>query len=399
MPSERTPLMKPPSAGHGATSSALPSEQRRRQRLERDRRARRKLLTSSVLCFAFMSAELVGGYVAGSLAIMTDACHLLSDLAGFIISLVALQKSQKPATHSFSYGYGRAEVLGAFTSILLIWSLTAVLVVEAVRRLVHPERVNGRLMLAVAVLGIVVNVVMGVVLGHAHDHRHHQDGHEHFEAEEEEEEEEEHEAHSPLHGDPEAPPRPLAANNHNDSVAAAARHRHAGDENINVRAAYLHVLGDLIQSVGVALAALLIWWRPAYARADPICTLFFSAIVLFTTLRLIGETVNVLMEGTPRNIDIAEVGAALIALDGVMQVQDLHVWSLSMGRAALSAQLRCDASVSDPHRITMAAEQLCRNRFGIEHTTIQVNCVDPQCCPPLEDSECAAPVEGSGVGA
>ncbi|KAK4534680.1 hypothetical protein CDCA_CDCA02G0705 [Cyanidium caldarium] len=397
MPSERTPLMKrPPSAERGATSWALPSERRRRQRWERNRRARRKLLTSSVLCFAFMSAELVGGYVAGSLAIMTDACHLLSDLAGFIISLVALQKSQKPATRSFSYGYGRAEVLGAFTSILLIWSLTAVLVVEAVRRLVHPERVNGRLMLAVAVLGIVVNVVMGVVLGHAHDHQHHQDGHEHPD---EEEEEEEREAHSPLHGDPEAPPRPPAANNHNDSVAATARHRHTGGENINVRAAYLHVLGDLIQSVGVALAALLIWWRPAYARADPICTLFFSAIVLFTTLRLIGETVNVLMEGTPRNIDIAEVCAALIALDGVMQVQDLHVWSLSVGRAALSAQLRCDASVSDPHKITMAAEQLCRSRFGIDHTTIQVNCVDPRCCPPLEGSECAAPVEGSGAGA
>jgi zinc transporter 2 len=406
------------------------SWQQRPERVARDRRARRKLVLSAALCFVFMVAELLGGYITGSLAVMTDASHLLSDFAGFIISLVALQKSQKRANQMLTYGYGRAEVLGAFTSILLIWTLTAVLVVEAIRRIIHPEPVKGRLMFIIAVLGIFINLAMMTVLGHGHGHVHGHGGHEHdqhdhehaddhgkrqsvigaasmqsFEATEQTrsafasaatdqpQRHDEFVAYSQSPVDIEAHAA-LASAGPAVSTKGTSVHTHSMSESVNVHAAYLHVLGDLIQSVGVAVAALLIWWRPQWSLADPLCTLFFSAIVLYTTLRMIGDIVQVLMEGTPAHIHTRDVYAALVSIDGVSEVQDLHIWSLSVGRAALSAKLRCDASVTDAHQITMAAEQVCAQQFGIEHVTIQVNCVNPSCCPPVAHFECASPGKG-----
>lgn len=407
---EDTPLLLPPPSTSTSSAAARPGQAKepreplppaaaaqRAVRDERDRRARRKLATSSALCFVFMLAEIAGGYFAGSLAIMTDASHLLSDLTGFIISLVALHMGQQPATRSLSYGYARAEVLGAFMSIVLIWALTAVLVVEAVRRLLRPEPVDGRLMFIMAALGIVVNVFMGLVLGHEHDHTHAHHQHDAAAAE-----------HGHAHGDLETHGEGGRADraehahhehanaNAGGSSSPKSHHRHHSHmgENVNVRAAFLHVIGDLVQSVGVMIAAVVVWWRPELRAADPICTLLFSVIVLVTTLRMIGETVQVLMEGTPRNINLHEVYASLVALDGVVEVQDLHVWSLTVGRPALSAKLRSDSTVADAHRITMAAEQACRARFGIEHTTIQVNCVDPACCPRLGHADCLSPENG-----
>ncbi|KAK4529181.1 hypothetical protein CCYA_CCYA01G0038 [Cyanidiococcus yangmingshanensis] len=412
----------------------LRTRSQRLERVARDRRARRKLVFSAVLCFVFMIAELLGGYITGSLAVMTDASHLLSDFAGFIISLVALQKSRKRANQMLTYGYGRAEVLGAFTSILLIWTLTAVLVLEAVRRIIHPEPVKGRLMFIIAVAGIFINLAMMAVLGHGHSHGHEHGDHGHGIHE--------HAGHDHVVTDDHlnCPWKGIDATQSFETTnrtspvvvpAAGDQHQHHGEvdecedvsvdiearstlgsadpsntakrtssvartvsESVNVHAAYLHVLGDLIQSIGVAVAALLIWWRPQWSLADPLCTLFFSAIVLYTTLRLIGDIVQVLMEGTPSNINTRDVYAALVSIDGVSEVQDLHIWSLSVGRAALSAKLRCDASVTDAHQVTMAAEQVCAQQFGIEHATIQVNCVNPSCCPPIEHFECVSPGKG-----
>jgi zinc transporter 2 len=399
--------------------------EQRKERAARDQRARRKLLFSAVLCFAFMVAELLGGYITGSLAVMTDASHLLSDFASFIISLVALQKSQRRANQLLTYGYGRAEVLGAFTSILLIWTLTAVLVLESIRRIITPEPVKGRLMFIIAVMGICINLVMMTVLGHGHGHGHaHDHHHDHFaqvNAEAESSTGEEHRSHGrhrhrqrsgnveSIEPDQAGPSesglnRPRDQQPGHDDMRATATddieaplsvadmsHRHPVSESVNVHAAYLHVLGDLIQSIGVAIAALVIWWRPSWSLADPLCTLLFSVIVLYTTLRMIGDIVQVLMEGTPANIRVRDVYEALISIDGVSEVQDLHIWSLSVGRTALSAKLRCDASVKDAHQITMAAEQVCLKNFGIEHATIQVNCVNLSCCPPVEHVECASP--------
>eukprot|EP00871_Galdieria_phlegrea_P003666 jgi/Galph1/42/GphlegSOOS_G4863.1 len=332
-------------------------------------KAQKKLFVASVLCACFMFAEILGGYFAGSLAIMTDAAHLLSDFASFVISLVALHLSKRPGSATMSFGYARAEVIGAFISILLIWSLSGILFVEATRRLVKPQPVDGRLMFIIALIGLFVNLLMGLVLGHQHEHSHHSHSSK--------------KAANITAAEESSEGQPLDASGKEESHSdISSSHEqinfhsaHQEEQNVNVYAAYIHVLGDAIQSLGVLMAALLIWYFPNMQVADPICTFLFTFIVLLTTFRLIGNTLNVLMEGTPPGIDLVEVYEALRSIPGVREVDDLHIWSVTLGKPALSAHLKA----REMHYTLLSAQELLRNRFGIVHSTIQVNC-DQDCC-------------------
>ncbi|EME30412.1 cation efflux system protein, CDF family [Galdieria sulphuraria] len=317
----------------------------------RVRRAQKKLLVATVLCASFMFAEILGGYLAGSLAIMTDAAHLLSDFASFVISLVALHLSKRPGSTTMSFGYARAEVIGAFVSILLIWSLSGILLLEATRRIMKPQPVDGRLMFAVALIGLVVNLVMGLVLGHKHEHSHHRNT-------------------SRTRKSPKEEQRPLLLE-HNEDMHSDVSSEHSRESsfhnqlneqpNVNVTAAYIHVLGDAIQSLGVLFAALLIWFFPNMQIADPLCTFLFTFIVLFTTFQLIGNTLNVLMEGTPPGISLVEVYDCLCSIPGVQEVDDLHIWSVTVGKPALSAHVKA----SEMHHTLLMAQEILRKRFGI----------------------------------
>lgn len=222
---------------------------------EANRVARRKLWWASVCCVVFMVCEIIGGFMANSLAIMTDAAHLLSDLAGFLISIFALWLAMRPATSRLSFGFHRAEILGALISVLLIWMLTGVLLYEAIQRVQNPVPVNGPIMFLVATGGLLVNFVMGMILrqgniGHSHgmggggSGGGGGDAHSHSHAKQAES----HEDHA--HDDEAGPPHE--------------------EENLNVKAAFIHVLGDAVQSVGVMIAAGLIWYNPAWSIADPV---------------------------------------------------------------------------------------------------------------------------------
>ncbi|GJQ10538.1 hypothetical protein GpartN1_g2823.t1 [Galdieria partita] len=331
------------------------------------RRAQKKLLVATVLCASFMFAEILGGYLAGSLAIMTDAAHLLSDFASFVISLVALHLSKRPGSTTMSFGYARAEVIGAFVSILLIWSLSGILLVEATRRIMKPQPVDGLLMSAVALIGLVVNLIMGLVLGHKHEHSHHSNNKRNSNSHKEEQQPllVEHKHNEDRHSDM------SSEHSHENSFHS----QHHEQPNVNVTAAYIHVLGDAIQSLGVLFAALLIWFFPNMQVADPLCTFLFTFIVLFTTFRLIGNTLNVLMEGTPPGINLVEVYDCLCSIPGVQEVDDLHIWSVTVGKPALSAHVKA----SEMHHTLLMAQEILRKRFGIVHSTIQVNC-DQECC-------------------
>lgn len=227
---------------------------------------------------------------------MTDAGHMLSDLLSFIISIFAIRCARLPASKRLSFGYDRAEVLGALTSIIILWVLTTVLVVVAIQRIVNNEHdVDADVMLITAGVGVVFNIVMGLVLhfgtgGHGHTH-------------------------------------------------GGASHGHAHDgKNVNVRAALIHVIGDLVQSIGVLIAAVIIKVK-GWTLADPICTFFFSIIVLFTTITVMKDIFFVLMEATPSHFDLSDVKKALSGLDGVMGVHDLHLWSIGMDKTAFSVHL------------------------------------------------------------
>ena len=145
-----------------------------------------------------------------------------------------------------------------------------------------------------------------------------------------------------------------------------------------MQAAYLHVLGDLLQNVGVIIAGIVIWLNPTWNICDPLCTLFFSLIVLSTTWPLVRKTLNVLMEGTPPGVDLVLVNDALLDIPGVLDVQDLHAWSLTMGSSALSVHILCEEQRE--HSILKLAQKVLNDQFGFDHSTIQMNCMDASCC-------------------
>jgi zinc transporter 2 len=315
-----------------------------------------------------MTAELVGGCLSSSLAIMTDAAHLLSDFAGFCISLFAIWVSSRPATKNMSFGYYRAEVIGAVLSVLLIWVLTGVLVYVAVLRCIHQDfTIDADIMLVTASCGVVVNIVLGLVLhqsGVPHSHGGHSHAHDHGHSEPE----------SPL-----LPPRePVDEESQNlvadrrdyKTVDISHDHKHEA-KNLNLRAAFIHAMGDLVQSIGVLIAAVVIKLNPDYIIADPICTFIFSILVLFTTLAILRDAMGILMEAKPDGYEYDRILGALQALNGVKAVHSLHVWSLSAEKVALSVHLAIDESVSQDDVLNMATNIL-KQKFHLYHTTIQV---------------------------
>lgn len=168
-------------------------------------------------------------------------------------------------------------------------------------------------------------------------------------------------------------------------------------ESMNLRAAYIHALGDLLQNIGVMVASAIIWYNPEYAIADPACTLLFSVFVLLTTLSIIREAVNVLMEGTPLGLDVAVLQSDLVSLKGVVEVHDLHVWSISIGRPALACHLVvCDEEAA--RRVLRAATLLCQRKHRILHTTIQTDfSSDKPCCDTEAHQKCMQPLTRAGL--
>ncbi|XP_028405001.1 zinc transporter 2-like [Dendronephthya gigantea] len=320
--------------------------------IQNSKRAKRKLIIACVLCLFFLVGEFVGGYLAHSLAIITDAAHLLSDFASFLISLLAIWFATRPSTSKLSYGWHRAEVMGAILSVLIIWVLTGILVYQAIERIVNGEhKINADIMLIVAACGVGVNILMGLVLGHSHSHgggsSHGSHGHSHRK-------------------------RTISST---PSVKEQAT-----DENVNVRAAFIHVIGDLFQSLGVLIAAFIIKFKPSWSIADPICTFVFSVIVLFTTITVLRDALLVLMEGTPKGIDLDEIKERIGRIQGVKAIHDLHVWSLTVGTPALSAHLDIEDE-SESQRILSEATQLVDVVYHIRHSTIQIEKYDEMCNP------------------
>ncbi|XP_043284002.1 zinc transporter 2-like isoform X2 [Venturia canescens] len=301
-----------------------------------DKKARKKLIIACVLCVIFMIAEIIGGVLSNSLAIATDAAHLLTDFASFLISLFSIWVSARPATRKMPFGWYRAEVIGALTSVLLIWVVTGILLYLAVERVIHENfDLDAGIMLITSAVGVAVNLIMGLTL-HQHGHSH-GGGH----------------GHSHSHG--------------------KASEAHGKDEktNINVRAAYIHVLGDFIQSTGVFVAALIIYFQPSWRLVDPICTFLFSILVLFTTITIIKDVMNVLMEGTPKGFEYSEVETTFMQIPGVVKVHNLRMWALSLDKTALSAHLVITPG-SSPQEILRTATRNIHDRYSFFEMTLQI---------------------------
>eukprot|EP01018_Ginkgo_biloba_P015563 Gb_28689 [translate_table: standard] len=369
----------------------------------------KKLWIAMILCLFFMSLEVAGGIKANSLAILTDAAHLLSDVAGFAISLFAIWASGWEATHRQTFGLFRLEILGALVSIQIIWLVAGIIVYEAVDRILHKtSAVDGKLMFVVATFGLLVNLVMIFLLGHGHSHSHsHSHGHEHGHKDEHGHEHEHHSDHN--HGKVGTgvtqDTKPLLVgecsrhdpldHSHDADESFSRRWRNVENKNlqgstlkldedietgmreggqhknINVQGAYLHVLGDLIQSIGVMIVGAVIWVKPEWRVIDLICTLFFSVVVLGTTIKMLRNILGILMESTPREIDATRLEEGLRAIPGVLTVHELHIWAITVGKILLACHVTIE-SEANADLILQKVIEYCEMAYKISHVTVQI---------------------------
>ncbi|XP_059206260.1 zinc transporter 4 [Centropristis striata] len=308
----------------------------------------KRLIIAAVLYFLFMMGEIIGGYLSNSLAIMTDAVHMLTDVVGILFSLLALWLSTKPPTKRFTFGLHRLEVVSAVVSVALIYILTAFLLYEAVQRTIHLEfDIDGDVMLITAAVGVAVNLIMGFLLnqdGHLHGHSH---GHSHSHG------------HGHSHGSSSQPAGSGQQNRQHGSLA--------------VRAAFIHALGDLVQSVGVLIAAYIVRFKPEYKLADPICTYIFSILVLVTTFRIIRDTTVIVLEGVPRHLDTQKIREDLLKLEDVHSVDELNVWALTADKTAAIVHLQlAPSSASNWEDVQAKARHLLLHTYELSRCTVQV---------------------------
>jgi cobalt-zinc-cadmium efflux system protein len=269
----------------------------------------RRLRAALAVTAIFLIVEVIGGWLANSLALLADAGHMLTDVAALGLSLFVAWFSRHPASPQKTYGYLRWEVLAAFLNGATLLLISAWIVWEAVLRLRAPEAVGSGLMLVVAVAGLVVNII-------------------------------------------------------------AARLLHSsGESSLNVRAAYLHVLSDLLGSVGTVAAAVIIRWT-GWLAADPVASLIMALLILRGAWRVVRESVDVLLESTPSHISLGSVRAQLEAIPGIESVHDLHVWTVTSGLVAMSAH--AIVRESDRHQHVLEHVHDAMRLFGIEHVTVQL---------------------------
>ena len=288
---------------------------------------RRALTLALLLTGGFALVELAGGIIANSLALISDAGHMAADAGALLIALVAAALAARPVSERNSFGYGRAEVIGAFVNALTMLAIVVWIIVEAVTRIFKPLPVAGAAVMVIATIGLLVNLAVLWVLsraggaggsGAAHDG----------------------------HG-----------------------HSHGGHGNLNTRAAMVHVLGDLLGSVAAIIAGAVVYFT-GWALIDPLLSVLVALLILRSTWSLARESVNVLMEAVPEGVAYRDVGRALAQIDGVVSVHDLHVWQMSADRRALSAHLLLREVDAWP-RVLKAARSVLLDQFKIDHVTLQ----------------------------
>ena len=271
---------------------------------------RRRLALVLVLSALYVVAELLGGLFTGSLALLADAGHMLADVGALALALFAFWLAERPAGAARTFGWRRFEILAALANGLVLGLVALGVAFEAVERLSAPRPVLGLLAFAIASGGLAVNLLGMLLL------------------------------------------------------------RHGRERSLNLRGAWLHLLGDALGSVAAMTAGLLIWafdWRVA----DPLASLAIAGLVLRSAWSLLRETVDVLLEAAPPHLDVDELRAALVAEPGVASVHDLHVWTITSGMVSLSCHVHCTAE-ADGHTVLVRLQGLLRQRFDVHHATLQI---------------------------
>jgi cobalt-zinc-cadmium efflux system protein len=275
---------------------------------------RRRLKLALILILAFMAAEVTAGILASSLALLSDAAHMLTDAAALALALAAARLATRPPGGSMTYGLGRAEILSAQANGITLLILSAFIIYDAITRLVSPPHVKGWIVLVVALVGIVVNLLATRILAGPQDR---------------------------------------------------------SERSLNVEGSYRHILTDLYGFIATAVAAVVIL-TTGFSRADPIASLLIAALMLKAAYTLLMTSGRVFMEAAPAGLDPNEIGNLLASQPGVVEVHDLHVWEVTSGFPALSAHVVVRAT-DDCHELRRALERVIDERYHVHHTTLQVD--------------------------
>lgn len=280
------------------------------------RQAIRRVQIALALTGAFMLVEVIGGILSGSLALLADAGHMLTDTMALALTAIAFRVSSRPADARRSYGYQRFQILAAFVNGLTLLAIVGWILFEAVRRIVSPPDVQGRMMLLVAAVGLIVNVIVFLVI-------------------------------------------------------------HGGDqENLNMRGAALHVLGDLLGSIAAMSAAFVILatdWMPI----DPILSIGVAVLIFRSAWHLVERSAHILLEGAPEWLDVAEMQSRIISSNpAVNEVHHVHVWGLTPQHVMLTMHVALKQNQSDTTPIVRSIKNLLQEEYGINHSTIEVECDD-----------------------
>ena len=278
-------------------------------------RSRGRLTAALILAGVVLVVEVVGGLWTGSLGLLADATHMFADAGGLALALFAIWIASRPPTPAKTYGYYRAEILAAVVNALVLLVVAGAILVEAYARIRAPREILGGPMLAIAAIGLAVNL-LGAWL---------------------------------LHRDAEA--------------------------SLNVRAAYLETLADALSSLGVLGAAAVVM-ATGWTAADPLVSAAIALVIVPRTWHLLRQAVNILLEGTPPHLELAEIEEAMRRVPGVRRVHDLHIWTLTSGREAMSAHVVVD-DLGASERLLEALHAILHARFGIDHTTIQIEAEPP----------------------
>lgn len=272
---------------------------------------KKALFWAFLLIATFMVVEVIGGVITNSLALLSDAGHMLSDAAALGLSLFAMKLGERKATQSKTYGFKRFEIIAAALNGLTLIVISIYIFVEAYHRFTDPPEVQSMGMLTISVIGLVVNIIAAWIL---------------------------------MSGDK--------------------------DENLNVRSAFLHVLGDMLGSVGAITAALLIYFF-GWGLADPIASIAVAILIIISGWRVTKESFHVLMEGTPEQIELNEVKDEIMKIPEVIDVHDVHVWSITSGVLMFTGHIAVEGGGAHD-RVLHKAQKLLHDRFGIDHSTLQV---------------------------
>ena len=273
--------------------------------------SQRTLLIVLTLTFGYMIAEAVGGYLANSLALLSDAGHMFTDVAALALSFLAVRFASRPATANKTYGFYRLEILAALANGVTLIVLSVLICIEAYQRFRQPEDVQGWMLVWISLGGLAVNIVSAWLLSRSHHH-----------------------------------------------------------DNLNMRGAYLHVMGDLLGSVAAIAAGVLILWR-GWRWADPLFSVIISLLIVYNSWRIVKDAVNVLLEGAPSHINPAAVEQAIREVPGVRAIHDLHIWTITSDRHVLTAHIVV-SSADESCRVLREVRTLLAERFKLAHSTIQI---------------------------